>query len=191
MNRFTTCLAVATLAACAGERPSMAYGIRVYSANSSSGRLVSFPVDTPSEEEELLDLSEYSIMAATCHDNIYYFIHSDDGILGSKFVTLDMNTMETKVVKTYDWKKDTGGNIIYSDLAFDPTSNVIYAAGYNMNDAYTEEDDEEASAPFGIFTIDPVTGDATLVGQQEDHVLISIAIDSDGTLMGIDESGVL
>ena len=100
----------------------MAYGIRVYSTTASSGRLVSFPVDNPSEEEELFDLSNYNITAATCHDNVYYIIHSDDGILASKFLTLDMNTMTIKEVKTYDWKFDLAGNIIYSDITYDPTS---------------------------------------------------------------------
>lgn len=167
----------------------MAYGIRVYSTTASSGRLVSFPVDNPSEEEELFDLSNYNITAATCHDNVYYIIHSDDGILASKFLTLDMNTMTIKEVKTYDWKFDLAGNIIYSDITYDPTSGQIYAAGYNMNDAEVEGD--EANAPFGIFTIDPATGDATLVGQQEEHMLVSLMADADGSLIGIDENGML
>ncbi|MDE6392566.1 MAG: fibronectin type III domain-containing protein [Muribaculaceae bacterium] len=196
MNRLSTILTAAALAAAVGQVhgeetsvASMAYGIRVYSAHAESGRLVSFPVDNPSEEEELLDLSEYNIMAATCHDNVYYLIHSDDGILASKFLTLDLNTMTIRVVKNYDWKFDLAGNIIYSDLTFDATSGAIYAAGYNLEDADVE--DGEPTAPFGIFTIDPATGDATLVGQQEEHALVSIMTDAEGTLMGVDERGVL
>lgn len=169
---------------------SMGYGIRVYSSTSDATQLVSFPVDNPSEEKVLLDLSEYKIMAATCHDNIYYLIHSDDGVLASKFLTLNLNTMAIDIVKTYDWKFDVAGNIIYSDMTYDTTSGMIYAAGYNMNNAEAG-DDEEPSAPFGIFTINPATGEATLVGEQDETMLVSIMIDNDGSLLGIDNYGYL
>ena len=169
---------------------SMGYGIRVYSSTSDATQLVSFPVDNPSEEKVLLDLSEYKIMAATCHNNIYYLIHSDDGVLASKFLTLNLNTMAIDVVKTYDWKFDVAGNIIYSDMTYDTTSGMIYAAGYNMNNAETG-DDEEPSAPFGIFTINPATGEATLVGEQDETMLVSIMIDNEGSLLGIDNYGYL
>lgn len=170
--------------------PSLAYGIRVYSTVSDYNRLVSFSVDNPGEEEELLDLSEYKIMAATCHDNVYYIIHSDDGIMASKLLKLDMNTMKVSVVKTYDWKKDLAGNMICSDMTYDPSSGLIYLAGYNMQNAELEEG-EEVSAPYAIITIDPSTGDATLVGEQNDQAFVSLAVDGEGTLLAVDSSGYL
>lgn len=197
MKRLATCfMACALLAswpavsAQEAAPTSMGYGIRVYSGTSNATKLVSFPVDNPSQEKELLDLSEYKIMAATCHDNIYYIIHSDDGILASKFLTLNLNTMAVDVVKTYDWKFDVAGNVIYSDLTFDEASGMIYAGGYNMNDAEMG-DEEEPSAPFGIFTINPATGEAKLVGQQDETMFVSLTIDNEGTLLGIDNYGYL
>lgn len=169
--------------------PSLAYGIRIYSATSNKTELVSFSPENPTVEEALFDLSDYKIMAATCHDNVYYMMHSDDGIMASKLLKLDMNDMQLSVVKTYDWKTDDGGNIICSDMAFDPASGKLYVAGYNM--AHGEVEDGEASAPFAIFTIDPATGDATLVGEQDEQAMVAITIDDEGTLLGVDSQGYL
>lgn len=169
--------------------PCLAYGIRTYSPASDKTMLVSFSPENPAAEKELLDLSEYKIMAATCHDNVYYMIHSDDGIMASKLLKLDMNNMQIDIVKTYDWKNDVGGNIICSDMSFDHYTGQIYVAGYNM--ANGEIVNGEPTAPFAIFTINPATGDATLVGEQNERALVAITIDNEGTLLGVDDQGYL
>lgn len=197
MNRLTTYLLSLGLSAglCVAQAedtsvPSMAYGIRVYSTETgNSQKLVSFPVDNPSDESEMYDLSGYKIVAATCHDNIYYLIHSDDGVLATKFLTLDLNTGKIQLVKTWDWKADVAGNIIYADLTYDEYSGRLYAAGYDLNDFDIDGDD--IVAQFGLFTIDPASGNASLIGSQNDHALVAITTDAEGTLMGVDERGVL
>ncbi len=170
--------------------PSKGYGVCVYSTQEALQRkLVSFPVDNPSDVSDVMDLSAYNIVAATCHDNVYYLIHSDDGILPSKFIKLNLDTRQSEVVKTYDWKHDYAGNIIFSDMAFDPSSDCIYVGGYNLNDGDVEEG--EATAPYGIFTFDYHTGEATLVGEQDECIFVSLMVDNEGSLLGVDNMGTL
>lgn len=174
----------------AAEKVSRAYGVRVYSASTGSRQtLVSFSVDNPSDVTEEMDLSGYNIVAATCHDGVYYMLNSADGVTSDKFLKLDMNRKTISVIKVFDWKFDLAASIVFTDIAYDETGDVIYAAGYNM--ASGEIVDGEVSAPFGIFTIDPATGDATVVGEQEEHVAVSLMVDKEGSLLGIDDQGTL
>lgn len=198
MNHFTNlCIGVLLVgsvhASMRADTPSnsVAYGIRVYSpaAPESSQALVSFPIANPSEVTEVYDLSAYNIMAATCTGDKYYLLHTDDGMLAAKFLSLDLNTLTLTEVKTYDWKFDLAAALIYTDMAYDTTNGLIYAAAYNLDAAEIVGD--EPDAPFGIFTIDPATGTATLMGQQKAHAIVALDVDDEGSLYGIDETGML
>ena len=86
---------------------SLAYGIRVeYGESEIHQTLVAFPTDNPADVSEILDLAGYVFRAATCHNDVYYMIHSDDGLTGASFVTLDLNTKKITTVKVFDWKTD-------------------------------------------------------------------------------------
>ena len=170
---------------------SVAYGIKVYSPTDQDARqaLVSFPIANPSEVTEVYDLSAYNIMAAANAGDKYYMLHTDDGMIASKFLSLDLNTLTLTEVKTYDWKFDLAAALIYTDMTYDTTNGLLYAAAYNLDAA--EIVDDQPDAPFGIFTIDPATGTATLLGQQKVHAIVALDVDDEGALYGIDETGML
>lgn len=98
-----------------------------------------------------------------------YGVH--DGAASSTLVTLSKKTgTATTVAPVVD--VDTDDTIRIGALAFDPTSGVLYGGGYDGN----------------VWTIDPATGSAILVGSAgvPDGQLYGFAFSSDGTLFASD-----
>ena len=168
---------------------SLAYGIRVeYGESEIHQTLVAFPTDNPADVSEILDLAGYVFRAATCHNDVYYMIHSDDGLTGASFVTLDLNTKKITTVKVFDWKTDLAANIIFSDMTYDESTGKIYAGGYDLKNV--EIIDGVPNAPFSILTLDPATGESESIGSQDVVALSALGADEYG-LKGIDMDGVL
>lgn len=190
MNKsfLTLAAALGWLAAQGAVTNSVGYGVRVWSeATQSAQALVSFPLSDPSQMKEELSLDGYNIVAATAVGDDYYMLHSNDGFLVDKMLRLNLNTRKISVVKEYDWKDDLAGNIIYTDLTTDPTDGTIYAGGYNLDNSVTNGD--EISAPYALLKLNPETGDATMVGEQDYVAFVALAIDADGYLYGINDQG--
>lgn len=176
------------LSALASEGPARLYGIRVYSESEAPLALVSCPVDNPAELTEEINLQQYGfIRAAACDGSTYYMVTSDDGVASSAFVTLDLRSHRATTVKTYDWKIDTAGHCIFLDMAINPFTHTIYAIGIDFTEAEIVGDD--IIADLGLYTIDPATGDASLVGAQGICMLNAICFTNDGDLLGIDANG--
>lgn len=182
------------LAVLAGSQASPAatsqgYGIRVYSTEHGNKQaLVTFPTDNPAEVTEYCDLGDLTIIAAACHNDVYYMVQSEDGLTGSSLMTLDLNTRKIGTVKVWDWKSDLGANLMFTDMTYDQGTGKLFAGAYNLNEAEIIEG--VPHAPFSIVTVDTTTGDATLVGSQSEHAMAVIAADDYG-LKGIDESGTV
>lgn len=170
---------------------SQVYGIQVYSsAGEQSQAVVSFPVDAPSQVQQVYDLSQYDIVAAAANDGVYYMLHSDDGLVASKFLRLDLNTMRLTEVKTFDWKVDVAARVLYTDMTYDADSDVLYACGFDIEHGTTDDSGQLTQAPFALYRIDPATGDAELIGSQEDHSIAALSMGG-GELVGVADNGSL
>lgn len=167
--------------------PSRAYGIQIYSEAEPEGpqKLVSFSVDNPKDVSVEADFSGYDIMVAACHNGTYYMLHSDDMLTPAKLITYDMATHTLTDVVTYDLN-DLAARLVVLDMTYDPATECLYVVGADLADAEVVGGDIEAH--FALFSIDPDTGEASLVGYQEAAVIVSLAA-SDEELWGIDEDG--
>lgn len=184
MLSFVTGIGVACAA-------SLVYGIQVYSSSGGqSPAVVSFPVDSPEDVSRIYDLSSYNIVAAAANGGVYYMLHSDDGLVAGKLVKLDLNTMRLSDVRTFDWKVDVAARVIYTDMTYDPDSEMLYACGYDIEHGTTGEGGELIEAPFALYRIDPATGDSELIGSQEERVIVALS-SGGGELIGVADNGSL
>lgn len=165
------------------------YGIRVMSDNADAAQsLVSFPADDPSAITEEIDLSQYLILAAACDEGIYHIIATYDGIVPSKYLQLDLATKKIREVASYDWKTDLAASLLVQDMTYDVNRRMLYTIAFDLSQAEMVE--EEIEAPFGTFCIDPVSGEARLLGTQETASLVTIAADGDNGWYSIDNNGI-
>ncbi len=177
-------------AADAAETVSKAYGIRVYGENATGIDLVSFDVDNPSVFKVEDELPFTHVRAAAAHDGTYYIVtssESDAGITANSFVTYDIATHKATTVKEYGIYD--GKNLIFYDMTYDSASGKLYAIAMDVSKA--EGSGEDLSAPLGLYTIDPKTGETTWLGDQEYVMFLGIAMSPDGELYGIDTNGTL
>lgn len=166
---------------------SRAYGIQVYSETEpeAAQKLVSFSVDDPKNVAVEADFSGYYILAAACHNGKYYMLHSDDTFTPSKLVTYDMATHDISDVANYG-TNDIASGLVVLDMTYDPVTDYLYAVAADLSQA--EIIGGVVDAPFGLYNINPETGDAELIGLQDYAVIMSLASNGE-ELWGIDEDG--
>ncbi|MDE6668804.1 MAG: hypothetical protein K2K26_03860, partial [Muribaculaceae bacterium] len=190
MNNFFKLTLTATMGlsvALGASASSRAYGIQIYSEAEpeASQKLVSFSVDDPKDVAVEADFSGYDILAAACHNGTYYMLHSDDMLTPAKLITYDMATHTLTDVVTYDLN-DLAARLVVFDMSYDPSMECLYIVGADLAEA--EVVDGEIEAHFALFSIDPETGEASLVGYQEAAVIVSMAV-SEEEIWGIDQDG--
>lgn len=166
---------------------SRAYGVRVYSDTEGDRQaLVSFAVDDPMRISVEAEWPGYTVTAAACDGDTYYLFHTDDGMTVAKMLTYNMTTRRLSEARTFDFKNDLIGKLTILDMTYDAVTEQIYGVGFNIADA--EIVDNKVNVPYGLYRIDPATGDAELVGLQEVSAVISIAAGATD-MLGVDEIG--
>ncbi|MDE5877536.1 MAG: choice-of-anchor J domain-containing protein [Muribaculaceae bacterium] len=192
MNNFfkltlTAAMGFSVALGASAQISSRAYGIQIYSEAEPEApqKLVSFSVDNPKDVAVEADFSGYDIMAAACHNGTYYMLHSDDMLTPAKLVTYNMATHILTDVVTYGLN-DLAARLIVFDMTYDPATECLYVVGADLADA--EVVGGEIEAHFALFSIDPETGEAALIGYQEAAVIVSLAAGED-ELWGIDQEG--
>lgn len=168
---------------------SRAYGIQVYSESMKTDdpqKLISFPVDNPQDITVEETFSDFSVMAATCHNDLYYMLQTDDGVVPTKLVTYDISRHTFSEVATFNFNYDLAASLMVVDMTYDPSSDLIYAVALNL--AEGEFVDDNIDAPFGLFTIDPQSGYTELVAYQETAFIVALA-SNEYELWGVDSEG--
>lgn len=168
---------------------SRAYGIQVYSesmAIEDSQKLVSFPLDNLQDVTVEEDFGDSMVLAGAAYDGIYYLLYTNDGYIPSKFVTYDMKRHKFNDVKIYNYTYDVAGSLMVFDMTYDPVSGRLYAMAADLGDG--EIIGDQIEAPFGLYKIDPLTGDAELTEYQEVTTIVSLAA-GNSELWGIDTDG--
>ena len=192
MNRFYTLIMAVMLPALfsAAATTSRIYGIRVYSETPQDVQtLVSFSADNPGNVRTEMVLDGLNIKAAAGYDGKYYMFHSDDDMLVNRIYCLDMERMQLSLVKELDYKFDLAANILFTDAAYNSISGNIIVAGYNVGDGQIV--DGELDAPFGLYNINPLTGEGSVLSQQNQYTIMSLVVDPDGFMYGIDETSTM
>ncbi len=184
------CLALGMSAVAMAQTPSRCYGIQIYSPTEPDAeqKLVSFSVDHPGQLKLEKDLSGHTITAATCYDGIYYMLDSDDGVVPSKMLTYDIAHKTLEEVKSFDINNDLLARLVVLDMTFAPGEGLIYAVAADLSQGVVVGG--QLNAPFGLYWIDPYSGDADLIGFQETSTIVAIA-SGEEDLWGIDEHGEL
>lgn len=176
----------------AGAAVSKAYGIRVYSnswgTDISRSELVSFDVDSPQNIAVEHSFDGKLVRAAAYVDGTYYMIESDDGYVAYRFSAYDTDTKQYRVIKEYK-TSDLENALMFQCMAYDPTGKRIYAYAFDIRNS--SGDGEDLDIPFELFTIDPATGNATLIGENSTKQILTLAADANGSLYGIDTEGTL
>ncbi|MDE5796711.1 MAG: hypothetical protein K2H75_06345, partial [Muribaculaceae bacterium] len=192
MNKFfkltlTTAMGLSVALGASSQTTSRAYGIQIYSETEPEGvqKLVSFSVDNPKDVTVEADFSNYDILAAACHNGIYYMLHTDDMLTPAKLITYDMATHTLTDVVSYELS-DLAARLVVFDMTYDPSMECLYVVGADLAEA--EVVGGEIEAHFALFSINPDTGEATLVGYQEAAVIVSLAA-AEEYLLGIDQEG--
>lgn len=192
MNDFfkltmTAAVGLSVAVGASAQIASRAYGIQVYSETEpeAAQKLVSFSVDDPKNVAVEADFSGYYILAAACHNGKYYMLHSDDTFTPSKLVTYDMATHDISDVANYG-TNDIASGLVVLDMTYDPVTDYLYAVAADLSQA--EIIGGVVDAPFGLYDINPETGDAELIGLQDYAVIMSLASNGE-ELWGIDEDG--
>lgn len=188
MSLLATAMMASVSAGLSAQTVSRAYGIQVYSESMTPDdhqKLVSFPVDNPQDVTVEEEFTDFGVMAATCYDGKYYILRTEDGMVPTKLLTYDLERRQISEVKTYG-SNDLAGYLMVVDMTWDPSANRIYAVGFNLAEGQLVDDGVDA--PFGLFTIDPTTGDAELVGYQETAMIVALA-SNEYELWGVDAEG--
>ena len=191
--------AIASVAMAAGVRQnsasaavSKAYGIRVYSNSWGTdirrSELVSFDVDKPQDIAVEQSFDNKLVRAAAYVDGTYYMIESDDGYVAYRFSAYNTDTKQYRVIKEYKIS-DLENALMFQCMTYDSKSNRIYAYAFDIRNS--SGDGEELEIPFELFTIDPATGAATLVGENSMKQILTLAADANGCLYGMDTEGTL
>ena len=75
-------------------------------------------------------------------------------------------------------------------MTYDATTQNIYALAFDIT-AAEEGEDGEIDIPFGLFTLDKATGEATLIGYQDYEMLYTLAASPEGQLVALSSGGTL
>ncbi len=109
-----------------------------------------------------------SLAATTSSDFIAGATWMEDTWIGCEYDTGNFYTIETDGTMTL-----IGGNgTACNGVAYDDNSGTLYGSNY--------------SGSSNLYTIDPATGNGTLVGTINSGIIIAMACDNDGNLYGID-----
>lgn len=164
-----------------------AYGIRVYDSNTGQQcKVVSFDVTSPDKVKVEYDLGSESVRAAACRNGKLYMMVAPQ-LSCDALKTIDLGTGEISTVKTYDLWIDQANSLIAFDMTYDATTDKFYVLAVDI----LENESADADYTLGLYTLDPVTGEAVFVGGQKTVSLVALAADNDGYLYAVDASGNL
>lgn len=179
-----TLLMISAATAMASTR---AYGIRVYdSVTGVQSKVVSFDVTSPGKIKVEYDLGDEAVRAAAYHDGKLYMLVASE-LVCDALKTIDLTTGEITTVKVYDLWIDKASSLIPFDMTFDATTGKFYFLAIDFLENESVDDD----FTLGLYTLDPSTGEAQLVGGQNAISLVALAADNDGYLYAIDDCGNL
>jgi sugar lactone lactonase YvrE len=144
----------------------------MYGIQELSGNL--FRIDAATGESELVANTGLFAIEAMAFDNDGVLYAADFGIAGSNIYTIDINTgAPTLIGRSSEY---------FAGLAFDPTDGTLWGSSGGLPQAVV--------VPDGIYTIDPLTAQATLVGTTGfGDATPDIAIDIEGNLFGAKGGG--
>lgn len=171
---------------------SRAYALRVYDdgwgTNLTQTELVSFDVDNPNEMSVEHKFDKKMVRAAAYIDGTYYMMESDDGYVAYRFSTYNIGTKQYNVVKEYK-TSDLENALMLQCMTYDATTKKIYAYAFDIRNSSGEG--EDLDIPFELFSIDPATGKATMIGENKTKQILALAADASGYLYGLDTEGTL
>ncbi len=171
---------------------SRAYALRVYDGtwgtNLTQTELVSFDVDAPNEISVEHKFESKLIRAAAYIDGTYYMIESDDGYVAYRFSSYNIGTKQYNVIKEYKFA-DLENALMFQCMTYDPTTKKIYAYAFDIRNSSGEGDNLDI--PFELVSMDPATGVATVIGENNTKQILTLAADANGYLYGIDTEGTL
>lgn len=171
---------------------SRAYALRVYDdgwgSNLSQTELVSFDVDNPNEMTVEQKFDKKMVRAAAYADGIYYMMESDDGYVAYRFSSYNLGTRQYEVIKEYK-TSDLENALMLQCMTYDATTKKIYAYAFDIRNSAGEG--EDLDIPFELFSIDPATGKATMIGENNTKQILALAADASGYLYGLDTEGTL
>lgn len=171
---------------------SRAYAIKVYGDSwgsvTSKAEVVSFDVDNPQEMSVEHTFDNKTVRAAAYVDGTYYMVESDDGFVAYRFSAYDTATRQYRVIREYR-TADLENALMFQCMAYDASTGNIYAYAFDIRNS--SGDGDNLDIPFELFTIDPSTGSATLVGENDMQQILTLAADASGYLYGIDTQGTL
>lgn len=166
-----------------------AYGIRVYSDQTGNDNaIVSFDVDNPSQISEEIPIEGKSIRGGVCVDGTYYMINAPYYI-AYELLAVDLNTKKMTTIATYEGLGSPEASLIITDMTYDETTKNIYVLAYDMSQV--DEEYGEETYPLGLFTLDPTTGETTVIGYQYYVNLVTLAASPEGDLYGLDDAGAI
>ena len=143
-----------------------AYGPSISFNGAFEGQFVSFDLGEPSQLQGFAPLSASALFAGDFllgDEDTFYAI--DNG--SRAFLAVDAETGETTQVGT---STPSTSDETWTEMATDPTDGTVYA-----------------STGTNLYTLDPETGEATLVGPFDTpgaETIIAIAVDTDGNIYG-------
>lgn len=173
---------------CLGEGSERAYGVRVFDQTGTPNAIVSFYTDNPSYIVEEYPLEGLTVRAAAYANGAYYLMIAPSYTCDS-LVRVDMATGQRQTVAVYRLKKDLAVRLIVTDMTYDSSTAQFYALAVDVEGVDTQNPDAEVN--LNLYTIDPATGEAKLVGGQAAVNLVTIAADANGYLYGVDANGTL
>mgnify|MGYP000825620875 FL=1 len=116
-------------------------------------------------------------------------IAADDGLVCYSLLKMDIPTKNVSTITDYTLS-DRENALMIMDMTYDVITQNIYALAFDIA-AAEEGEDGELDIPFGLFTIDKVTGEATLVGYQDYEMLYTLAASPEGQLVALSSGGTL
>ena len=143
-----------------------AYGPSISFNGAFEGQFVSFDLGEPSQLQGFAPLPASTLFAGDFllgDEDTFYAINNDS----RAFLAVDVATGETNQVGT---STPSSSDETWTEMATDPTDGTVYA-----------------STGTNLYTLDPETGEATLVGPfntPEGETMIAIAVDTDGNIYG-------
>lgn len=169
---------------------STAYGWTPLSSGERefSSKLVKFKTSDPTNVSEEFEIDRF-IRAAVCIDGTYYMIAADDGLVCYSLLKMDISTKNISTITDYSMS-DRASALMVMDMTYDASTQNIYALAFDIT-AAEEGEDGEIDIPFGLFTIDKATGEATLVGYQNNEMLYTLAASPEGQLVALSSGGTL
>ncbi|MDP8289090.1 MAG: carboxypeptidase regulatory-like domain-containing protein, partial [Candidatus Electryonea clarkiae] len=143
-------------------------GSTAWGYDAENNELVSFDVDIPSSFTTLGPITIGDFLAGDFLSGVNDFITAVCSI-DDAFGTIDITNGVFNQVGTLP----TTGSLIWEDFSRDPTDGTLYGIQTHGYESY-------------LFVIDPVNVTATLVGPIGFEIMISLAIDGDGNMWGVD-----